>query len=335
MAARRLGLAVTLAMMIACSKKGGDRSAPGAARDMAQTPSSLTAQFAGVGFSVPTAALVDDDQDKYFVVNEGTGSGGFITKIEARRSQVTARWIADGVDGATLRAPSGIVLSRNALFVSDGAALRSFDRNSGRPLGTVEIRGATCLAGVAADLRGTLYAIDDGMAPCTRRREATRHRVAPPSVVRVESSGEIVSLLDGPALGEPTGIFYSRSRLWVATAAGEVFSVDGTRQKNELTPLPDGALGGIVEMPGGDLLVASHAGQVVYRGRPGARFSEAVAEMADAGGIAFDARRGLLLVPLAERNELRTYTLPAIAPTGEFPSLPLPRTRHTGRETTF
>src|SRR5689334_13850170 len=132
-----------------------------------------TAQKIGetTGLKTPESVKYDADLDVYFVSNiDGNPSGkdgkGEITKIRADSTGTSMPFIESGKNGAMLNAPKGLAIKGDTLWVADIDAVRAFNKRTGAPIASVDLRGqkATFLNDVAIGGDGDVYVTDTGIA---------------------------------------------------------------------------------------------------------------------------------------------------------------------------
>ena len=292
--------------------------APTAARAHAEDPATAPgkAVFRVVGFRTPRSVLHDLEADVYLVSNVNgdpaaadDDDNGFISRVSPDGQVLDLKWIdGAGDDDLLLSAPMGMAITRGKLWVADRNKVHAFDARTGRHDATYKIPQATSLADVAV-VEGAVIVSDNGseLAGGLFRLGAGRRPTPTPYLTP-----------DQPGASHPQGLHApGDGSLWV-TAGRELYRVvDGKRTAGGA--LPSGALDGIVGLPGGELLVASHDG-VIFRGRPRpardgtleVTWTELFADLQTPSDIGYDARRNRVLIPLVLANaiEIRDVPLP-------------------------
>lgn len=262
-----------------------------------------------MAFDRPTAVVYDAAADLYLVAN----AAGYVARVAADGAG-ERYWLRDGVDGVTLRAPRGMALTDELLWVADGVTLRSFDRETGEVRGAVEIDGATRLEDVSVAPDGVVYCCDGGV---DERGEAT----GTDAIWRIVPNGEVTALIAGEALGQPTAIVARSTGVYcVNRRDGAFFLVDATGAPTELGKAPQGGLAGLVRyepaaVAGDDeparpvWLATCEPGRCVYRFELSGRCTAMPVRLEHPAAPAVDRRRGLLVVPLVSENRLRSLRL--------------------------
>ena len=197
------------------------------------------------GFSVPESVYWDPAGDYYLVSNiNGTPTdadgNGFVSKVATDGTIVDLKWIDGATEGVTLSAPKGITTFGDTLYVTDITAVRTFDRRTGAPTGSIEIPGSLFLNDPAAAPDGTVY-VSDMMTQKI-------HRIAPDGTVTVYASGD--------QLGKPNGVAVdANGKVFVcAMAAPEVYGLTPDGKKDPVWKVPAGGLDGLVLTDAGALV---------------------------------------------------------------------------------
>ena len=108
-----------------------------------------------------------------------------------------------------------------------------------------------------------------------------------------------VAVVTGQGLGNPNGILAETAGLTVVTfVSGEVYTVDPASGERTMLPKPAaGGLDGVVRLADGSLLIGSWGARGVYRLTAAGAFSRMPDTVNSPADIAFDAKRGALLIP--------------------------------------
>ncbi|HEX6087705.1 MAG TPA: hypothetical protein VF266_24445 [Thermoanaerobaculia bacterium] len=259
----------------------------------------------------PESVLYDAQQDVYFISNLNGGlqtvdNNGFITRVDAKTMFVTLKWIEAGLD-----APKGMGIAGDTLYVSDILGVRKFDRRTGRPLGEVELPGATLINDIVSDGRN-VYVSDTGL------RVAEGHtfaRTGTDAIWKI-SGDRAEKIASGPELKHPNGLEWVDGRLWVVTfGPREIYSLNVARASardrvpRTVAKLPRGQLDGLVRLEDGTLVVSSWLGEGIYRGTPGARFEPILTGIDAPADLGYDTKRHRLLVPIPGANQVTIHAL--------------------------
>ena len=264
------------------------------------------------GFRTPRAVLHDAEADVYLVSNVNgdpaaadDDDNGFISRVSPSGKLLELRWI-DGArdEDLQLSAPMGMALAGGVLWVVDCNRVHAFDAKTGKLRKTHKLGPDASLADVAI-VDGAPVVSDEGpeLGPGMLYRIAARGRPAP--YLRPNQRD----------VGRPHGLYAAGDgSIWV-TADRELYRVvRGERVAH--AELPDGPLDGVVGLPGGELLVASHEG-IIYRGRPApdgrgplaVAWTAAITGLLPPSDLGLDAGRRRLLIPLVLANAVEIRDL--------------------------
>ena len=293
MSASRFVVPALLLAAVACGQ--ADR----AADDSHAMPMATAMDIADVGFATPEAALHDAAADVYLISNINGGpadkdDNGFIARLAPAGDVLTLKWIDGAAEGVTLHGPKGMAIRHDTLFVADIDAVRLFDRTSGAPLGEWPLDGAAFLNDLAVGPDGTLYVTDSGVEP----GEGGLVPNGRDGIYRREGD-RWVAVVSGQGLGNPNGILAESAGLTVVTfVSGEAYTVDPASGERTMLPKPaGGGLDGVVRLADGSLLIGSWGARGVYRLTAAGAFSMLADTVNSPADIAFDAKRGALLIP--------------------------------------
>ena len=159
---------IVSALLLGCAKEQ-----PAADSTAGQTSAAQSATAQKIGetgnLKVPESVRYDAELDVFYVSNiNGNPSqkdnNGFIAKVRADSTGVVTMLAEGGKNGVTLNAPKGIAIKGDTLYVADIDAVRMFNRRTGAPLGSVDLRAqkATFLNDVAVGSDG-VYITDTGI----------------------------------------------------------------------------------------------------------------------------------------------------------------------------
>lgn len=256
---------------------------------------SETAILSYSGFSGPERVLYDSAHDRYLVSNVSgdpvaKDNDGFISVLSPDGSVTSLKWIAGGQNGVTLSAPKGLALQDGVLFVADIDVVRRFDAESGAPLGEIAVDGSTFLNGVSASSAGNVYVSDSGPP------QGTLDAVGTEAIYRIEGGTRAVPIVKAP-LGRPTALEWSTRGLLVAPFGNsELFRVDNSGKKRDVTALPAGGIASVLAL-GDWLYITSWQAQAVLRGKLGGRFEPVLQNQSSPTDLGYDSVRKRLIVP--------------------------------------
>jgi hypothetical protein len=312
---RQPGVTTTSAAPVtnAAASGGGERPAA-APSDTPPLQKPLASFLPADGLRNPAAAIHDEKDDVYLVSNVdgapvAADGKGFISKLDPEGKRILPRWIESGRNNVVLNAPKGMAIRNDELFVADIDTVRIFDRVTGAPRGEVKVTGTKFLHSVALAPDGGILVSDAGLKANTQGTALEESGTDSVYVIYSDPKTVRTMLIAKPSAMGPTGLLPTNNKLWtIGGRNGELFSLDNQGKVEDVEKLPDVALEGLVAV-GGDLLVSSRAASAIYRGKPGGPWRIAVGDVKSAGDIAYDHKRGRLLVPLSTEDEVRIYEI--------------------------
>jgi sugar lactone lactonase YvrE len=270
-------------------------------------------------FRSPESARYDPDQDVWFVSNiAGFGSDkdgrGYIVRIQAGKLDSTSIFAISGRNGVRLDAPKGMAIQGDTLWVADIDVVRGFNRHTGAPVGTIDLRAqnVTLLNDIALAPDGTLRVTDSGIL-------MTEKGVLRPGGDKIFSIGRgrrVMELQSGLKLGEPNGITWdSAGKRWIVVgfrrfnARVDAYAPDFSRSTT-IYSKDGGEFDGVEILPSGAVVYMSWTDSSVHAviNREDRKLVRFVPEPADIG---YDTKRGILAIPLAMMDHVAFYALPA------------------------
>jgi SMP-30/Gluconolaconase/LRE-like region. len=327
LAAGRVAAAVTM-ILSGCtvdqrhSERGTPRrdtasTAEGVATGIASSPARFLRNI--IGFQGPESATYDPDQDMFFVSNmTGYGSAvdgnGYITRMNAGNPDSAQVFIQGGKNGATLDSPKGMVIQGDTLWVADISALRGFDRHSGAPVGTIDLKpfGVVQANDAALGPDGTIRVTDtgiimgkDGVVYLGRDKI---FQIGPGRAVRVATSG--------PELRRPNGVTWDNTaKRWVVVSfdpfVGEVATFPADMSSRTVIRRGTGQLDGVAVLPNGTILFSSWADSSIHA-LSGGRDVQIVREVPVPADIGIDTRRMHLAIPLSMLGRVQLWDVSQI-----------------------
>lgn len=276
---------------------------PNAAAPVATTGVVRDSAFASIG-----AVFHDGISDAYFVSQTNGGpldedGNGFISLLDGDGRMVSPRYIDAAAAGVAMHAPKGLATIDTILYVADLGTLWMFHRDTGQPLGSVRIAGATALHAVVAHPSLALYLTDAGFRQGADGPEPS----GTDAVYRLWPDGRLDTLAMGPALGHPTGLAVQGDSVWVVGATtGELYRLDGG-QRVDVQRVADRLEGLVVTETG--IFVTDPLNGLILRGRPGGEFQVAVRDLPGPRALGFDRWRFHLLVVTDQGTEFRRIPL--------------------------
>lgn len=264
-----------------------------------------TVTLADEGFATPESILHDAIADLYVVSNINgdpfaADGNGFISRVSPM-GDLQLKWIDGATPGVTLNAPKGSATLGEYLYVADITALRWFDRNSGAPVGQLEIPGATFLNDVVAHPDGGVYFSDSGFLPGFEPSGTD-------AIYRLNPDMSLDTLARGEQLGHPNGLALSGDSLYVVTfGTGEFYRLENGARL-DVVKLPKGGLDGLV-ISGSMVFISSWDGSSIFRGTLGGEIYEALSGVPAPADIGHDPYQHRLLIPLFQDNTLKLVPL--------------------------
>lgn len=259
-----------------------------------------------VGFMTPESVLYDAVADIYIVSNiQGSPLGAddqaFISRVSPDGNVLALKWIDSASADVALDAPKGLALVGDVLYVADITQVRKFDRNTGKPLGSIAIEGSTFLNDIAAAPDGSVYVSDSGLTTGFAPSGTD-------AVVRIGKDDKVTPVIKDVALGRPNGLLASADGVWVVTfGSGELYRVDGKGQRADIKKLPKGSLDGIIQA-GSSVVISSWEASALYSA-DGDGFKELVTGLDAPADIGLDTKRNRVLVPLFNQNAVAIHQL--------------------------
>ena len=315
---RRAIVAAALAAPLACGSEGGARQANAATRRAEREGPAAHRVGIIYGLLQPESVKYDPDQDVYFITNMlGFGwvkdGAGYIVRVEASDFSRMRIFAEGGKNGVTLNAPKGMALHGDTLWVTDIDVLRAFDRRSGAPLATVDLRpqNAVLLNDVAVGPDGALRVTDSGIIMSPKG-------ILHPGGDRifVVGPGRSVSVqAEGAALDRPNGIIWEpNGKRWVVVSfdrfAGEFATMaPGPDSSRRVIRTGPGQLDGVQVRADGALLFSSWADSSIHLLKNG-RDARIIRQVPEAAAIGWDAKRHRVLVPLATLGWVQVWEIP-------------------------
>lgn len=309
-------------LLIACARRDDTRpdSAAAAAPDTAAKaspamPLPASARVASVpGFKTPESVRYDESDDVYLVSNiNGNPSqkdnNGYIAKMSAANPGSPTVLAEGGKNGVTLNAPKGMAIVGDTLWVADIDAVRAFNRKTGAPIRTVDLRAhkAAFLNDVAAAPDGAILVTDTGI------RFDSQGRMSPAGAQQVfRIAGTTVSVaLSGDSLGNPNGITWDTAhQAWLMAGFSGKDIVRFTEGDTKPTVVASGPGGydGLEVLPDGRILVTSWSDSSVSVVE-GTGLRKLIAGVSAPADIGIDTKRMRVALPRFELGTVEIWSL--------------------------
>jgi hypothetical protein len=303
-----------LAPLIALAACGGDerKPAPDSTAAPKLTPADVPSRAVAVsGFRQPESVRYDSALDAYFVSNvngedHSDGGHGFISRMRPDGSIDSLNFIAGGHHGVTLTGPRGLAIAGDTLWVADIDVVRAFDKNTGAPTATVDLRplGAVLLNDVAIGPDGAIYITDTGPDGKSTKTRGNR-------IFRIDRRHHPSVALHSDSLGSPNGITWdARGKRFIIVQWGGTHILAwhpgdaqprtigfGGNQSDGVEVLPDGRLA-VTSWAEKALILRSGADQLIVRG------------LESPADIGVDTRRQRIAIPLLTKNRVELWDIP-------------------------
>ncbi len=312
-------LAVTLA---ACGDRDtGQAAAGGGGADTAAAMAAATPaapkKVGEIKLNAPEAVRYDPELDVWYVASFGEGevsplgkdNNGSIARYKGDGSPDSVRFIAGGRGRAVLNAPKGMVIVGDTLWVVDIDAVRGFNRRSGAPVATINVRGAKFLNDVAVGPDGALYLTDSGLGPDPKTGLG---HPGPDRIYRIGADRKATVALQDTALAAPNGITWdSAGRSFVVVPFFGQQMVRWAPGDSAVQPLATGKgqHDGVEPIGNGRLLVTSWADSSLNVVE-GGRLTRLMGGVPSAADIGWDAKRRRAGVPLLMEGRVEIWELP-------------------------
>lgn len=268
-------------------------------------------------FRSPESVRYDPDQDVWFVSNiAGFGSDkdgrGYIVRIDAGKLDSSSLFAISGVNGVQLDAPKGMAIQGDTLWVADIDVVRGFNRRTGTPAGTIDLRpfNITMLNDIALGPDGTLRVTDSGIL-------MTEKGVLRPGGDKIFSigPGHVVTVLQqGKALGQPNGITWDpKVGRWIVVGFKRFnATVDAyVPDMSKSTKVSDsgGEFDGVEVLPTGAVVYTCWTDSSIHVVADG-RDEKLIRFVPEPADIGYDTKRGVLAIPLAMMDHVEFFALP-------------------------
>jgi hypothetical protein len=294
------------AIVVTTLLAGCGQTNPHLAAEPATTLRSRTPVASYSGLASPESVVYDAENDRYLVSNvngrpDAKDGNGFISALSPDGRILNLKWLEGGRAGVLLDAPKGLAIANGTLYVADIDVVRLFDARSGKYNGAIGVAGSTYLSDVSPGKDGELYVTDAG--PPRGSLDAVGTEAV--YVIR----GTVAKKIAQGSLGRPTSVVWTEDGVVVAPfGSSEVYRLDANGQKTDITKTPAGGLAGVVKL-GEWFFVTSFQSDSVYRGKLGGRFDVALTDQIAPADLAYDTKRGRLVVPHFTSNTVDAFEL--------------------------
>ena len=314
----RIPLVLAITITAACSKSDSantDTTAAKAADTTAAAPAMYASAGATDSMKTPESVRYDADLDAYFVSNiNGNPSqkdgNGFIARVDAANTATVTMLAQGGKGGVTLNAPKGMAIVGDTLWVADIDAVRAFNKRTGAPVATVDLRSmkATFLNDVVAGPDGSIYVTDSGI-----RFDAKGGMTHPgqDQIFKIVGRKATVAIKSDSALKAPNGIAWDgangRFILGPFNDKGVSAWKDGDSTVTAVGSGP-GGYDGVEVLADGRILVTSWADSSVQVIANGA-FRKVIANVEGPADIGIDTKRNVVALPRFNAGRVEYFTI--------------------------
>ena len=318
MSRSRWALAMTaLTFTIACGR--GERSsaaADSAAAGPAATDSAAVASSGPgrvEGFQGPESAKYDAELDVWYVSNVNGSpvakdGNGYISRLKGDGTVDSLKWIVSGTNGVKLDAPKGLALQGDTLWVADITRVRGFNRRTGVPVASIDVKGSKFLNDITVGIDG-LYVTDTGAKGTPTGIEHT----GPDRIYRIGPDRNVSIAIESDSLTGPNGITWdgAQGRFVVVPFAGNIIRAWSPGSKVTV-PLgkTKGQLDGVELLGANRLLVTSWADSSLFVFENGT-ITPVANGLASPADIGIDTKRNRVAIPLLLENRVEFRALPA------------------------
>jgi hypothetical protein len=265
------------------------------------------------GFENPESARYDAELDVWYVSNVNGSpvakdGNGYISRLHGDGTADSMKWIVSGAKGVTLNAPKGLGLQGDTLWVADIDAVRAFNRRTGAPLATVDLKGkAKFLNDLVVGPDG-VYTTDTGVESSGGGMKHT----GPDRVFHIGAGHKASVALESDSLEGPNGIAWDSAggRYVIVPFAGKVVRAwkPGSRSLASLGTTA-GQLDGVEVLDSARLLITSWTDSSLFVLQDG-KSTTVSGDLPSPADIGIDSRRHRVAIPLLMENRVEFRSLP-------------------------
>jgi SMP-30/gluconolaconase/LRE-like protein len=314
--------AAALGFVAAC---GQDRAKPAPSDSTAAAPAAAGADTGAAasgglskveGFEHPESARYDAELDVWYVSNINGSpldkdGNGYISRLKADGTIDSLKFIEGGKNGVTLNGPKGLALQGDTLWVADIDAVRAFDRRTGRPVATVDLKGrAKFLNDVAVGPDG-IYVTDTGL----EGSKSGMSHPGPDQIFRIGPGHKASVAIKSDSLTGPNGIAWdgANHRFIVVPFGGPAILAWTPGSKSvESLGAGKGQFDGVEILDSARILVTSWADSSLFVLENG-RAVPVAGDLPSPADIGVDTKRHRVAIPLLMENRVEFRALPATA----------------------
>jgi len=259
------------------------------------------------GFELPESVLHDTQSDTYLISNIGgmipeKDDNGFISRVSPSGDVLELKWIDGASSDVTLHSPKGMALFGDRLYVADIDTIRVFNRETGKPMHEVVIKGSTFLNDIVVGSGGTAFTSESAIVFTKNGLKRTEKD----AIYRISPDFKVSVLKKDKSLAMPNGLEIVGKDLLGVVSRGEggFYILDGQGNKTYSVKLPVTKLDGLVQLSNNDFLASSWETSSVYRINKTGDISKVIQLPLAAANIGYDAQRKKLLLPMLKANQV-------------------------------
>jgi sugar lactone lactonase YvrE len=300
--------------LAACSREKPAADAAASADTAAATPAAATAPPATVtGFSHPESIRYDAEDDVWYVSNingdpSAKDGNGFISRLKGDGTVDSLHFIEGGRNGITLNGPKGMAIVGDTLWVADIDAIRSFNRKSGAPLTSIDLKGKAKFLNDAVAAPDGVYITDSGFGP-------NFSHSGPDQVFRV-AGGKATVALSNKALAAPNGIAWDSAggRFLIGPFAGKTIQAwEPGQSKLKAVAETQGQVDGLEVLSGGRVLYTSWTDSTLNL-LENSKVAPEAGKLPSPADIGIDTKRSRVAIPLLMEDRVEFRPLPGSIP---------------------
>jgi sugar lactone lactonase YvrE len=300
--------------IVACGREPTPKPAAAEAASVSTPAAAATPPEAVDGFKHPESVKHDPDLNVWYVSNINgdpfaKDGNGFISRLKSDGSMDSHEFIAGGKNGVTLNGPKGMAIVGDTLWVADIDAVRGFNRRTGAPLATVDLKGRARFLNDIAAGPDAIYITDSGFGPDGK---GGMGHPGPDQVFRV-AGGKATLALKNSALAGPNGITWDSAggRFLIGPFFGKTIQAWAPGQ-SKLTPVGDtpGQTDGLEVVGPGRILFTSWADSSLDLLQNG-KVTPVAKQLASPADIGIDLKDGRVAIPQLMEDKVAFRQLPA------------------------
>ncbi len=269
------------------------------------------------GFKHPESARYDAQLDVWFVSNingdpTAKDGNGFISRLKGDGSMDSLEFIAGGKKDVTLNGPKGMAIVGDTLWVADIDAVRAFNRTTGAPLTSVDLKGKAKFLNDITVAPDGIYITDSGFG--SDGKGGMSHP-GPDQIFRL-AGGKATLALKNAALAAPNGIAWDSAggRFIIGPFAGKTVQAWAPGQKSlEKVAETPGQVDGVEVLGPGRILFTSWTDSTLNVLQDG-KATPIGGKLPSPADIGIDTKRHRVAIPLLMEDRVEFRPLPPTAP---------------------